>query len=92
MFRIGNGYCLSIGIPDRMAADTVLKAESLIAQAFKHGFITLMFEQVHMVSAHKVVIGQAAFTLAWRYVRFGYTGGRFLTITGKRHMYRKQKT
>jgi len=73
MFRVRNGYSPAICTFNRVATDAILKAEGLVAKAFEGGFITLMFEQVHVIATHKVVIGHTAFALAHGYDRSGYT-------------------
>ena len=83
MFRVGNGDGPTIHTHDRMAANTVLKAERLTSQAFKRGFITLVFEQIHAVTAHKIDIGHAGLALAHGYDRLGYTAGRSPVVGGK---------
>ena len=64
MLRTGKGNRYRIRTIDRMAADAFLEAVLLFAHAFQHGFIALVFEQVHVIAPHGIGVFNTALTLA----------------------------
>lgn len=75
VFRVIDRHGFCIRAYDRVAADTVFQAERFVTQALNNGLVTLVVKKVHVVSSHKIGVGDTLLTLALRDIGHGNTTG-----------------
>lgn len=64
--RVGNRNSYCIGSVYRVAAQTLLETVLLAAYTLERGFITLVFEEFHVIAPHEVDVFDTGFALAHR--------------------------